>query len=382
MGSIWLHGVVPSLQAAFGAELQLYPGYETRSRSTGGFEGKPRAIIWHHDADPPTGSDDSVIAYEYINAGDRPIGNFHVKRNGVVVMGAAGASNHAGKGGPLSTTTGTIPLNQGNLYMIGVEFSNSGVGEPWPQRQVENGLKLFSILCKFYNLSPETDVYGHFDYCQPSCPGRKIDPAGPVPSYPQLAGSSGRATWNVVELRKLIRAKMTTIVPPAGTVGKYVVQSNDSWWSISHKYGISMNTLLAMNPPATSDTIIHPGQTLFVPGAAGGAWVQPPHSLKYVPDGMDKNPNDPTDQTWNTGNTDKVTWLQQFFAEQGWWTGPVNGLWTLAFQSAIAFVQREFANWTPPKSPKPLTKTDGLWYQETAQKIDEWARQQPWYNTI
>jgi hypothetical protein len=94
MGNYWLHGVVPILQEAFGPELQLLSGYETRSRSTGGFEAI-RGIIWHHDADPPTGSDDSVVQYEYFNAADKPIGNFHVKRNGVVVMGAAGASNHA-----------------------------------------------------------------------------------------------------------------------------------------------------------------------------------------------------------------------------------------------------------------------------------------------
>jgi LysM repeat protein len=377
MGNYWLHGVVPILQEAFGPELQLLSGYETRSRSTGGFEAI-RGIIWHHDADPPTGSDDSVVQYEYFNAADKPIGNFHVKRNGVVVMGAAGASNHAGKGGPLTTTKGSVPLNQGNLYLIGVEFSNSGVGEPWPQKQVDNGIKLFSILCKFYGLKPETDVYGHYDYCMPSCPGRKVDPAGPVPAYPQLGGTTGRTTWKVAELRKLIKSKMTNTVPPTGTVGKYTVKSGDSWWSIAQAYKTTMQILWQMNPPATADTVIHPGEVVFVPGtgAGTGGWVQPPHTQKYVPGGMDNLP------TWGTANETNVRWLQQFFAEQAWWTGKVDGVWSVAFQAAVAFVQRTFKDWKPPKSPNSLTKTDGLWYQETALKIDEWARQQPWYNSI
>ena len=43
-----------------------------------------------------------LLRYEYETARDGPIGNFHVQRDGDVWFGAAGASNHAGKGGPVS----------------------------------------------------------------------------------------------------------------------------------------------------------------------------------------------------------------------------------------------------------------------------------------
>lgn len=61
--------------------------------------------------------------------------------------------------------------------------------------------------------------------------------------------------------------------PPPPPMGKYTVVAGDSWWKISQKLGVSMDALIAANPPATSATIIHPGQVLNVPG---GVPVPPP----------------------------------------------------------------------------------------------------------
>lgn len=213
MGKLWLHDAVAPLQKALGEKLVLYPGYATRSRSTGGFE-DIRGIVMHHDADPPTGSDIDAVSYCVLRAPDKPIANFHLVRNGTVFFHTAGASNHAGKGGPLSTSKGAIPLNQGNIYMIGIEASNNGVGETWPDAQMDSYMLLVAVLCKTFNLKPESDVYGHFDYCAPSCPGRKIDPAGPTPTYNKIGGLTGVKTWKLQEVRTEVGKVLASLTLP------------------------------------------------------------------------------------------------------------------------------------------------------------------------
>jgi len=213
VGIYWLHAAREPLTAALGSKFKLYPNYATNCRRSGGFTGI-YGIVMHHDADPTGGSDDSVIHYEYANAADKPIGNFHVQRDGDVWFGAAGASNHAGKGGPVSTSRGTIPLNAGNLYLIGIEASNNGIGEVWPKVQMDSYLTLVTVLCKTFKLDPYRDIYGHWTWCEPSCPGRKIDPRGPTPSYPKFGGSSGTNKWNMSEVRKEVAARLATAPPP------------------------------------------------------------------------------------------------------------------------------------------------------------------------
>lgn len=322
MGTKWLHDAVAPLQAALGASLVLYTGYATRSRSTGGFEDR-RGLLWHHAANRP-GTDDNVINYEVNGSADRPVANFHVKRDGTVVFHTAGAANHAGKGGPVHTSRGPIPLNQGNLYLIGVEFSNDGVGEPWPDVQLENGLILFSTLCKTYGLNPLTDLFGHGPrtdtWVGPSCPGRKIDPAGPTPKYPLFGGTSGRNSWTIGHLRKEVYAR-TIFSPP-------------------------------VNP------------------------IPPKHTVKTLPDGMEDSPNR-VDPHWgpfatNPNTVEWTKWLQLFFAEQGWYSGPIDGNFSRQFQDSIIYVQKAFN----------MRNQNGYYWQETAERLDAWARVQPWYNTI
>ena len=216
MGNYWLHQAKDPLTQVLGTKFKLYSGYSSRCRSSGGFN-DIRGIVMHHDADNTSGEDDWVLKYEYETAADRPIGNFHVNRNGNVWFGAAGASNHAGKGGPVNTSRGTVPLNQGNLYLIGIEASNNGVGEVWGSPLMDSYLKLVTVLCQTFKLNPLTDIYGHWTWCEPSCSGRKIDPRGPTPSYPKFGGSSGLNKWNMDEVRREINARISTTpipIPP------------------------------------------------------------------------------------------------------------------------------------------------------------------------
>ena len=67
----------------------------------------------------------------------RPVANLYIGRAGDVWVMAAGATNTNGKGRARSTSRGTIPENQMNLYAVGVEMGNNGVGEVWPQTQID-----------------------------------------------------------------------------------------------------------------------------------------------------------------------------------------------------------------------------------------------------
>ena len=51
-----------------------------------------------------------------------------------------------------------------------------------------------------------------------------------------------------------------------GTSGSYTVKAGDSYWGIANKHGISISELQKLN--GTTSYLIHPGQTLIVPGTS------------------------------------------------------------------------------------------------------------------
>ncbi|WP_116996409.1 LysM peptidoglycan-binding domain-containing protein [Desertimonas flava] len=203
MGAVYLLDLDDWLAEEFDDdEFSFEPGWMTRHRSTGGYE-RVLAIGTHHTAGG--GSAAGQVSHA-VNANDAPIGAIHLYANGHIRVIAAGATNTQGKGGPLHCSRGTIPLNQGNLYMVSIEAHNDGIGGVWPEVQLRNYLRLVRLLCRKLGLDPARDVYGHAGYCEPSCPGRKIDPAGPTPSMPSLGGTSAPPawTWDDDEFRRLV----------------------------------------------------------------------------------------------------------------------------------------------------------------------------------
>lgn len=54
--------------------------------------------------------------------------------------------------------------------------------------------------------------------------------------------------------------------PPPPPDGTYTVVAGDGWFAIANKLGVTVNALLAANPPATLSTVLHPGDVLNVPG--------------------------------------------------------------------------------------------------------------------
>jgi hypothetical protein len=171
-------------------------GWERRSRSSGGFSAPPLAVCWHHTAS--SASVDSDLNYMINGSPDRPIGNMLLARDGVVWPIAAGAANTQGKGGPTTFSRGTVPVDQGNTTMWGIEAQNNGVGQSWPQVQIDAYFRCNEALAEMFG-NQVTDLISHQGYA----PTRKIDPATNTavqgPWVPHSVTSSG--TWDYREIR-------------------------------------------------------------------------------------------------------------------------------------------------------------------------------------
>jgi hypothetical protein len=170
-------------------------------------------IVVHHTASSTSTAND--CNYMWLNSTIAPIGNIYLARDGEVIIGAAGASNTAGKGGPRTTSKGTIPLDSANSRTINIEAGNNGVGEPWPLIQQDTYVALVKALCDGYDFNPSLDVMGHCEWA----PGRKIDPAG------QSRWAKGSATWSMERFRSDVAGATIpepTPEPPAPPLPKGV----------------------------------------------------------------------------------------------------------------------------------------------------------------
>jgi hypothetical protein len=190
---------LPDILADVGVQVgvnSINAGWETRSRSSGGFPAPPLAVFWHHTASQTSIEND--LQWQCHNCPDKPVGNMTIDRNGVVWPVAAGASNCAGKGGPASFSRGTIPLDKGNTMGWNIEVANNGVGEPWPVAQIDAYFSASNALNYHFGNHP-TDVITHHEWA----PTRKIDPArGSAvqgPWQPRETNSSG--TWDLHDIR-------------------------------------------------------------------------------------------------------------------------------------------------------------------------------------
>lgn len=163
---------LPDVLRNAGLWVDTWPDWDLRSRSSGGYDAI-MGIGVHHDASPPQQSLEDRCRYAWENSADRPIGAVWLHSDGHIMVGAAGATNTQGKGGPYRTSRGTIPVDEGNKYMISIEASNDGIGQRWPDVQLDAYVKMCAALCHAYGLLP-SDVIAHFEWTN-----RKIDPAGP-----------------------------------------------------------------------------------------------------------------------------------------------------------------------------------------------------------
>jgi len=211
MGAIWLTSLADWCREAVGpANVIEEPGWQTRSRGSGGYTAGPTHIGIHHTAGKTSPENDK--RYMWHNADAKPIGAVLLDRDGRVHVGCAGATNTQGKGKALTNSKGQkVPENKQNEYVLSIEAANAGTGEPWPQAQQDAYVKLCAVFCVKLGLTAG-DCLAHFE----TAPGRKADPAGPSKWEDGTGLSAGNTrVWNMNKFRSDVAVRIQQITQPA-----------------------------------------------------------------------------------------------------------------------------------------------------------------------
>lgn len=209
MSGLYLTELANWLRTA-GLRVVEQPGWPTRARSSGGFTGdRPWCVMWHHTASKT--SIDNDAAYCATGDADAPICNLLIGRDGEVRVIAAGATNTNGKGYSMQFSRGAVPNDQMNTHAVGMEICNNGVGEVYPQAQIDAAFAASLCVCSHLGLWPD-DVAEHAAWA----PDRKIDPATATAVQggwrPDAVNSSG--TWDQNDLRAENLRRAGSLPPP------------------------------------------------------------------------------------------------------------------------------------------------------------------------
>jgi hypothetical protein len=158
MRALWL----PDGLREFGVHFVETSGWKTRGADT--FE--PKVVIAHHDAIPGPASAPGVHMVT-VGRSDLagPLCQVYLGRDGTAYIIASGRANHAGTGGWKGI--------QGNTNALGIEAANNGLGEPWPQVQLEAYYRIVACMLKHIGRDASF-ACGHKEWA----PTRKIDPKG------------------------------------------------------------------------------------------------------------------------------------------------------------------------------------------------------------
>lgn len=250
MGSLYYTDLIDVLAAA-GVECRVSDvnaGWETRARSSGGFAAPPLAVFWHHSASSTTPQND--LAYMIHNAPDKPIGNMLLDRDGIVWPVAAGASNCAGTGGPVTLSRGTIAQDNGNATAWQIEAANDGVGEQWPVAQIDAYFAVSNALNARFGNTP-SDVITHALSDGYGWTSRKIDPAQAAsvlgPWRPASVTTAG--TWSQADIRAECERRAVVTVPPLPPIGEpemFIIVANSDYPAAAERYvwnGVTMHLL-------------------------------------------------------------------------------------------------------------------------------------------
>lgn len=152
-----------------GLDVEEVDGWKTRGH--GGMHDEIRTLTFHHTAGPSARRDPrDYPSLSVVRDGRKglrgPLANLGVGRSGKFYVVAAGLAWHAGQSRHIDFTNG---------YALGFEVENDGVGEDWPDVQIEACGVGFAALAIEFDLTA-ADVRGHKETCAPV--GRKPDPVG------------------------------------------------------------------------------------------------------------------------------------------------------------------------------------------------------------
>lgn len=131
----------------------------------------PRAILVHHTASARGSGNFPSLRVVTHGRSDvpGPLSQFLLGRNGEVYIITGEGANHGGTGGPI----GVIRKDMANYDAWGIEAENDGIGEPWPEKQIQAYYRLCAALMQLSNIPYASRIVGHKEYTS-----RKIDPNG------------------------------------------------------------------------------------------------------------------------------------------------------------------------------------------------------------
>jgi hypothetical protein len=163
---------LPTQLTKWGLDVTCEPGWETRA-----YHGRfnPVGVLIHHTGGKPPR--DMPSLWTVLNGRPDlkpPLCQILIGRSGKVHIIAAGRANHAGTGGPIAPPSGkpTIPANDGNRYLVGIEAENDGLGEAWPPAQVDAVARATAAVLQLLG-APADCCWGHKEWTP-----RKPDPRG------------------------------------------------------------------------------------------------------------------------------------------------------------------------------------------------------------
>ena len=192
-GTRYLTEMADLLRGA-GLTVKEYDGWQRRHRSSGGYNGAPKAIIVHHTASPRTWDGQPDVDYMTVQCDVAPMANVYVDRQGQWWVLAGGATNTNGKGGPW----GPLPADSANSRVIGIEAGNDGLGEPWPDVMQDAYVRGVAALADGYGIDAN-NVLAHHEWA----PDRKVDPAGPS----KFGTVNASKSWDMDQFRAAVNAK-------------------------------------------------------------------------------------------------------------------------------------------------------------------------------
>lgn len=206
-GPIWLTDMADILRYV-GLPVIEMDGWQTRARSSGGFPDWPLCVMWHHTASGVSADGASDANYIVNGSPDSPIANLYIDRSGTVWVCAAGATNTNGKGQSLAFSRGTVPADGMNTRALGVEMGNNGVGEFWPEVQIDAMFRVSTAMNIWFGNQAD-DLASHNQYA----PDRKIDPATDNVGgdwIPSVINSS--RSWNAQDIRNEANRRLEAFI--------------------------------------------------------------------------------------------------------------------------------------------------------------------------
>lgn len=198
------------------------PGWKTRGWAGRQFAGSPKGVLWHHTATTSaraykTGAPTLSMCINGRSDLPGPLCNIVFGRAGEVYITAAGWANHAGMGGPV----GSVPRDQGNTWLIGIEMESSGVAPwDWTEDQIRVMPYLGAALEKAYLMDqPASDrlQIAHYEWSSMG----KIDPAGLPGKIDGLRSAinhvlaSGKHSWSYANPTGAPARAAATVTKPA-----------------------------------------------------------------------------------------------------------------------------------------------------------------------